>query len=125
MAVSQRAISPDSPAKGTILLPPYPSDRATTNTSHLRAAGQSQFLLTLSLSVQLPPTLGGLSKSTLYISTESPLSTRRLSQLLSSLRSRFPDVKPALSMDRVFGMLCADLEVQEHILNYQLEVAIQ
>jgi DNA repair protein RAD57 len=28
-------------------------------------------------------------------------------------------------MDRVLGMHCADLEVQEHILNYQLEVAIR
>ncbi|KAH0542616.1 hypothetical protein FGG08_003024 [Glutinoglossum americanum] len=89
------------------------------------AAGKTQFLLTLSLAAQLPPTHGGLSKSALYIATESPISTRRLSQLLSSIRSRFPDVQPPPSMDRVLSIICADLEVQEHILNYQLEVAIQ
>jgi DNA repair protein RAD57 len=60
-----------------------------------------------------------------YISTESALSTRRLAQLVSAVRRRFPDVEPPVSMDRVLAMLCADLEVQDHILNYQLEVAIR
>ncbi|KAI9774854.1 MAG: hypothetical protein M1840_000070 [Geoglossum simile] len=88
------------------------------------ATGKSQLLLLLSLATQLPPP-HGVSKSTLYISTEAPLSTPRLSQLLRSLQTRFPDRSTPISMDRVYSILCADLEAQEHILYYQVEVAVK
>jgi DNA repair protein RAD57 len=63
--------------------------------------------------------------STLYISTESPLPTRRLAQLLSShpkLVSLPTEHKPRL--DRVLSIPCADLEAQDHILRFQVPVAI-
>lgn len=89
-------------------------------------AGKTQMLLTLLLSVQLPPSHGGLSASSIYISTESALSTPRLSQMLRT-NPRFASLpaneKPSLS--RVLTMQTPDLESQDHILRYQLSVAIE
>ncbi|KAK0608989.1 DNA repair protein rhp57 [Lasiodiplodia hormozganensis] len=88
-------------------------------------AGKTQFLLTLLLSAQLPAP-HGLSKSALYISTEAPLATTRLAQLLNQhprLTSLPPSSKPSLS--RILSIQTPDLESQDHILRYQLPVAIQ
>lgn len=81
-------------------------------------AGKSQFLLPLLLTSQLPEHLGGLSKPSIYISTESPLSTSRLQQLLSAR----PLLATHASLDNVHTVVCADLEAQHHILTYQLPV---
>lgn len=88
-------------------------------------AGKTQLLLTLLLAVQLPPP-HGLAKPAIYISTEAMLSTTRLTQLLSShpaLASLSPEDKPSLS--RVLSIQTPDLEAQDHILRYQLPVAIE
>ncbi|KAI1461144.1 DNA repair protein RAD57 [Annulohypoxylon moriforme] len=87
-------------------------------------AGKTQFLLTLLLAVQLPPP-HGLGRPALYISTEAPLSTRRLSQLLSHnpfFQSLPPSSKPTL--DNIIGTVTPDLESQEHILTFQAPVEI-
>ncbi|XPS67970.1 DNA repair protein rhp57 [Ascochyta lentis] len=88
-------------------------------------AGKTQLLLTLLLAVQLPPPLG-LSKTAVYISTEAALSTTRLAQLLSShpaLDRVSPDERPSLA--NVLAIQTPDLESQDHILRYQLPVAIK
>lgn len=88
-------------------------------------AGKTQFLLTLLLSAQLPQPHGGLSKSALYISTEAPLATTRLTQLLDQhprLAALPAAAKPTLS--RILSIQTPDLEYQEHVLRYQLPVAI-
>lgn len=84
--------------------------------------GKTQFLLTLCLAVQLPPT----NRNALYISTEAPLQTTRLAQIIKS----HPSIKdlpiteqPAL--DRILSISTPDLESQEHILRYQVPVAIR
>jgi DNA repair protein RAD57 len=62
----------------------------------------------------------------LYISTEAPLATTRLTQLLKThpyLSSLPAAEKP--SLDRILGIQTPDLESQDHILRYQLPVAIQ
>ena len=77
------------------------------------------------LSSQLAPP-SGLSKSALYISTEAPLATTRLTQLLSThphLSSLPSDKKPSLS--RILSIQTSDLESQDHILRYQLPVAVK
>ncbi|KAL7624339.1 DNA repair protein rhp57 [Parahypoxylon ruwenzoriense] len=90
--------------------------------------GKTQFLLTLLLACQLPPPRG-LGRPALYISTEAPLSTRRLSQMLahnpclaqaaaSSSGSRKP------SLDGIIATVTPDLESQDHILSYQVPVEI-
>lgn len=87
--------------------------------------GKTQFLLTSLLSVQLPPPKG-LGKAAIYISTEAALSTSRLYQLLRlhpALCDLPRDEKP--SLDRVLGIQCPDLETQEHIIRYQLPIAIE
>jgi DNA repair protein RAD57 len=88
------------------------------------AAGKTQLLLTLLLAVQLAPPYG-LGKSALYLSTEAPLSTTRLNQILTRhpYLSSLPDSeKPSLS--RVQSTKLQDLESQDHVLRYQVPVHI-
>ncbi|KAI1106743.1 DNA repair protein RAD57 [Jackrogersella minutella] len=87
-------------------------------------AGKTQFLLTLLLACQLPPPRG-LGRPALYISTEAPLSTRRLSQLLAHnafFRSLPAAERP--SLDNIVGTVTPDLESQDHILSFQVPVEV-
>lgn len=89
------------------------------------AAGKTQFLLTLLLSVQVA-SAARPAKSALYISTEAPLQTTRLSQILKThpkFTSLGPDERPSLS--KIHSTHIHDLEAQEHILRYQVPVIIQ
>ncbi len=89
------------------------------------AAGKTQLLLTLLLAVQLSPPLGP-GKSALYISTEAPLQTTRLTQILKGhprLSSLSAEERPSLS--RIQSTHIHDVEAQEHVLRYQVPVAIQ
>ncbi|KAF4556813.1 Rad51-like protein 2 [Elsinoe fawcettii] len=89
------------------------------------AAGKTQLLLSLCLSVQLPSPYG-VNRSALYITTEAPLQTTRLAQILSTnpIATQFErDHRPTLA--RVHGIKVPDLEAQEHILRYQVPVAIE
>ncbi|KAJ5987111.1 DNA repair protein (Rad57) [Penicillium sp. IBT 35674x] len=87
-------------------------------------SGKTQFLLSLLLAVQLAKPRG-LQKRAIYISTEHPLATIRLSQLLEChpyLSTLPKDQAPTL--ENVLAINAMDLETQDHILNYQLPVAI-
>lgn len=88
-------------------------------------AGKTQFLLSLLLSVQLPAP-HGLGRPALYISTEAPLSTRRLTQMLSAnpLFQRLPPSQRP-SLDNIISTVTSDLESQDHILNFQVPVEIE
>ncbi|KAI7553963.1 P-loop containing nucleoside triphosphate hydrolase protein [Hortaea werneckii] len=84
------------------------------------AAGKTQFLLTLLLSVQTPKLLG-IGKAALYISTEAPLQTTRLNQLLErhpKLATLPPENRPSLS--KIQSTRVHDLEAQDHILRFQV-----
>lgn len=93
-------------------------------------AGKTQFLLTLLLAVQLPPP-HGLGRPALYISTEAPLSTRRLAQMLTTNpffkgldeTDGASSVRP--SLDNIISTVTPDLESQDHILTYQVPVEIE
>ncbi|RYP58898.1 hypothetical protein DL769_008759 [Monosporascus sp. CRB-8-3] len=88
-------------------------------------AGKTQLLLTLLLACQLPPSLGGLGRPALYVSTEAPLSTVRLSQVLRNhprLRDLSPSEKPTL--DGIVSAATPDLESQDHILSFQVPVEV-
>ncbi|MCJ1477311.1 hypothetical protein MMC13_005982 [Lambiella insularis] len=87
-------------------------------------AGKTQLLLTLLLSAQLPSP-HGLSRPSIYISTEHPLPTTRLTQLLNMhpLLASVPQAsRPSLS--RILTLQTPDLESQDHILTYQLPVVL-
>ncbi len=91
-------------------------------------AGKTQFLLTLLLSAQLPAP-HGLSRPAIYISTEAPLSTPRLSQLLAShpTLTNLPHPTSSSShpsLSNILTLQTPDLESQDHILRYQLPVAL-
>ncbi|KAK6439139.1 DNA repair protein rhp57 [Oleoguttula sp. CCFEE 5521] len=88
------------------------------------AAGKTQFLLTLLLSAQLQ-IVDGQPKSALYISTEAPLQTTRLTQLLTH-HPRLANLAgtDAPSLSRIQSTHTHDLEAQEHILRYQVPVLI-
>jgi DNA repair protein RAD57 len=67
----------------------------------------------------------GLKKRAVYISTEHPLATGRLAQLIDChphLSTLPADQAPTLQ--NVLSINAMDLESQDHILNYQLPVAI-
>jgi DNA repair protein RAD57 len=81
-------------------------------------AGKTQLLLTLCCTIQL------MGKTAVYISTEAPLSTPRLLQIAENINERLsPD--PPISTDNVLSITCSDLETQEHILRYQLPIAVE
>lgn len=68
----------------------------------------------------------GLRRNALYISTEAQLQTTRLNQILEThpkLVDLPSDHKPSLA--RIQSTHVHDLEAQEHILQYQVPVAIQ
>jgi len=99
--------------------------RCITEITGESATAKTQFLLTLLLAVQLPPP-HGLSRPALYISTESQLSTRRLSQMLANhplLKGCDPAKRP--SLDKIISTVTPDLESQDHILQYQVPVEVQ
>lgn len=90
-------------------------------------SGKSQFCMQLCLMVQLPLSLGGMNKAAVFISTESGLETKRLFELARYLPERYPkaDKKDIIIKnpgDRVYTILCPDLESQEHIIQYQLPI---
>lgn len=87
--------------------------------------GKTQLLLHLLLSVQLPPPIG-LSKKALYVSTEADLPTHRLSQLLAehtAFSELPPDTQPP-SLENILSVTTVDLETQDHVINYQIPVAV-
>ena len=88
-------------------------------------AGKTQFLLSLLLAVQLPPP-HGLGRPALYISTEAPLSTRRLAQMLAAnpLFQRLP-LSERPSLDSITSTVTPDLESQDHILTFQVPVEVE
>ncbi|KAK6825668.1 DNA repair protein RAD57 [Apiospora arundinis] len=86
-------------------------------------AGKTQFLLTMLLAVQLPPP-HGLGRPALYISTEAPLSTKRLAQMLNS-NPFFKGLDEKPTLDRIMSTATPDLESQEHILQYQVPVQVE
>ncbi|RDW76656.1 putative DNA repair protein (Rad57) [Aspergillus mulundensis] len=88
-------------------------------------SGKTQFLLGLLLAVQLQLPRGA-GRSAIYVSTEAPLATNRLSQLIEShpyLSTLSRDDAP--SLERILSINAMDLESQDHILSYQLPVAIK
>ncbi|KAI9751475.1 MAG: hypothetical protein M4579_006047 [Chaenotheca gracillima] len=85
--------------------------------------GKTLFLLTLLLSAQLPPPRG-LSRTSIYISTEHPLPTKRLTQLLQN-HPHLSNLEEPPSLSKILSISIGDLESQDHILRYQLPVAIE
>ncbi|KAK9484700.1 DNA repair protein-like protein rhp57 [Lipomyces starkeyi] len=87
--------------------------------------GKSHILMQLCLTVQLSLIHGGIRRKAVYISTESGLETRRLNQLLFHLRKRYPDEVSNLKSENVLCITCGDLEVQEHVIRYQLPFLVR
>ncbi|RDA93168.1 hypothetical protein CP533_3166 [Ophiocordyceps camponoti-saundersi (nom. inval.)] len=94
--------------------------------------GKTQFLLSLCLSVQLPPPRG-TGRQAVYISTEAGLATSRLTQMLSSNKilqetnqdGGGDDGRGRPSLDHIHATVTPDLESQEHILEYQVPVLLE
>ncbi|CAG7916844.1 unnamed protein product [Penicillium olsonii] len=117
-------ISTLDPAMDALLGGGLPTGYVTEVTGE-SGCGKTQFLLSLCLAVQLPKPQG-LQQRAIYISTEHPLSTPRLTQLLEcnpALSNLPPEQAP--SLEAILSVNAMDLETQDHIINYQLPVAIE
>ncbi|KAL1999170.1 hypothetical protein VTN02DRAFT_4943 [Thermoascus thermophilus] len=116
-------ISTLDPALDALLDGGIPTGYVTEITGE-SGSGKTQFLLNLLLTAQLPEPRG-LGKTVIYISTEAPLATGRLCQLLEThpYLSTLPP-KSAPSLENILSINAIDLETQDHILSYQLPVAI-
>lgn len=79
-------------------------------------SGKSHFLLQLALQCQVQR--DNIGAKCIYISTESPLETRRLEDMVK----RYP--KGTL-LDNILSIYCQDLENQDHILFTQLPIKLQ
>jgi RecA/RadA recombinase len=90
------------------------------------AVGKSNFLTQLSATVQLPYQLGGLGRSAIYISTEGDFETRRLVEILEAIGQRYQlPLEERPTTDRIRCFTCRDQEELEHILKYQLPIAVE
>lgn len=82
----------------------------------------------LLLAVQLPPPYG-LSKEALYLTTESRMPTERLVEIMSTNKMILEHQDPSrpVSIENVHTLAepLNDLEVQDHVLNYQVPVFIR
>lgn len=90
--------------------------------------GKSQFMTQFCITTQLPVSLGGLGKEVVYISTESGLATSRAHEISRGLRDRYKDyelVLPLRPLDRIHVVVCSDLELQDHMMYYQLPVLLK
>lgn len=96
-----------------------------TEISGESAAGKTQFVLGLLLAAQLPAP-HGLQRGAIYISTEAPLNTSRLHQILAShpfYTALAPAARPTL--DKIHTIPVNDLEAQDHILEFQVPLAVR
>ncbi|KAI2728071.1 hypothetical protein CBS147354_2604 [Penicillium roqueforti] len=123
-ALQWNTISTLDPTMDALLGGGIPTGYVTEITGE-SGSGKTQFLLSLCLAVQLPKPQG-LRRRAMYISTEHPLSTPRLSQLLEChpVLSALP-AEQAPSLQNILSVNAMDLEMQDHILNFQLPVAIE
>ncbi|KAJ6181086.1 hypothetical protein N7519_011547 [Penicillium mononematosum] len=117
-------ISTLDPAMDALLGGGIPTGYVTEVTGE-SGSGKTQFLLSLCLAIQLPKPQG-LQRRAIYISTEHPLSTPRLSQILEChpVLSTLP-AEQTPSLQDILSINAMDLESQDHILNYHLPVAIE
>ncbi|KAI9893736.1 MAG: hypothetical protein M1814_005952 [Vezdaea aestivalis] len=84
-------------------------------------AGKTQMLITLLLSAQL---ISPSSSSAIYISTEGALPTQRVKSIIDS-HPAFKDLPTKPSLERVHALVVPDLESQDHILKFQLPIAVK
>lgn len=90
--------------------------------------GKSQFMTQFCITTQLPISFGGLNKEVVYISTESGLATSRAQEICHGFREKYPHddlVLPIRPLDRIHVVVCPDLELQDHMLYYQLPVLLK
>ncbi|CCH57814.1 hypothetical protein TBLA_0A00120 [Henningerozyma blattae CBS 6284] len=94
------------------------------------SSGKTQFLLQLSLNVQLGIEKGGLDGSCVFITTEGDLPTRRLEDLIvenKKYKSYQFEKNDFLyySQEKIYTVSCNDLISQDHILNVQLPILLE
>lgn len=68
------------------------STRGITELCGVAGAGKTQLLLQLSLTVQLPPSLGGFDAEVAYICTEDVFPARRLFDMIRAFESKYPSL---------------------------------
>lgn len=66
--------------------------RGITELCGISGAGKTQLLLQLSLTVQLPPELGGLNGGVAFICTENSFPSKRLFEMSKTFAKKYPSL---------------------------------
>ena len=74
---------------------------------------------------QVPVEHGGTGRRAIYISTEAAMPTGRLLQMCDALDEQHPLLDVALDPNNVLAIICTDLELQDHIMRFQLPTAVE
>ncbi|BFZ55530.1 DNA repair protein rhp57 [Savitreella phatthalungensis] len=117
-------------------------------------SGKTQLMAQLCVAVQLPRSLGGFDSDAVYISTEHGLPTKRVADMALATKHRYRDyytpdvpkledtsddvkpetctratqtksVLPDRPLDHIHQVTCADLELQDHMIYYQLPALLE
>lgn len=97
------------------------STRCVTEIAGESGTGKSNILTQLSLSVQLPKSVGGLDRCALYISTEMGLETRRMFDMQPGFAHRYGLKESEIPTgERIHCYLTKSLEQFENLIKYQL-----
>lgn len=94
--------------------------RTITEIGGESSTGKTQFCLQLSLHVQLPKKLGGLSSGAAYICTEHSFPIKRFIQLVNVYKKKHSSFKCHNFMDNVFICQIGDLNCLWHCLKRDL-----
>lgn len=100
-----------------------------TEVSGAASSGKSHFCLQLALTVQLPPSHGGVSGACCFISSEGQLPTGRLMDIAQGLLERGAEGYPEKGvdgwLDHVHTIKARDVEALEMVLEFHIPALIE
>lgn len=73
-------------------------------------SGKTQLAMHLSLTVQLPISLGGLGKKAIYISTEGTIPTHRLAEMAMSLKKLHNYRNDIMNINFLDNIMCVKIK---------------
>eukprot|EP00036_Acanthoecidae_sp_10tr_P019492 CAMPEP_0206298260 /NCGR_PEP_ID=MMETSP0106_2-20121207/6598_1 /ASSEMBLY_ACC=CAM_ASM_000206 /TAXON_ID=81532 /ORGANISM="Acanthoeca-like sp., Strain 10tr" /LENGTH=333 /DNA_ID=CAMNT_0053728955 /DNA_START=44 /DNA_END=1045 /DNA_ORIENTATION=+ len=89
------------------------------------ASAKTQFCLQLALTVQLPPSAGGLGGGAVFICTEDAFPNKRMAQLAETCGGRWPALAASAVGDRVYVEHCGTVAGLLSLLAHKVPVMVK